>query len=333
MKCPKCSEEIAEGLKFCTSCGERLEAAAGDAGKAESGGELKTDKADKTSDQVGKKQRRRIFGRNNGKTETEQKEGSAGKKRRRLPIGWAVSIVLLIALLSVIFIPKIFPRSEVIVSRSPEAAIRKTLGFIGDGDAEGALRTMWGFNAEATSKASFTEYIDRFGYFSASAILPESIEPYSELNAEAFRGEAVDYLKRFYLSTTPAVREGRLDLSRPVAVGAGVYGSSGELLSDIMPSDIESLVIEEIKLAKPEMQRSESVQAAFAQRNAVMGFSESREYAVLLTLGGESYVCGVTVVRSGGGWQVYAFTSSLTGTSSYGCIAPVTDKQYSELTK
>ncbi len=350
-RCPKCSAEVEDGLKFCPKCGASLDETDIKAGQTETA--AATSAAPSAWSDAGVKKRgsgtngpdaaaaasKKTDGNRRRKKRAgdgDAADGSAPEdgRRKRLPLGWITSLVLLAALLGVIFVPRLFPPAESFISRSPEAAIKQTVGFIRDGDTESALRSMWGFNAEATAEVSFSEFVERYGYFYAgTTMLPDTFETYAELNTEIFKGEAVDYIKRFYLSTTAAVREGRLVLSDTVSVGSGRYESAGELSSDLAPNGVSGLVIEQIKLAKPEVQRSQSVQATFGQRNEVFGFSESREYAVLLTLDRKSYVCGVTVVRTGGGWQVYSFTSSLTGTSSYGCLAPVTEEEYAALVK
>ncbi len=366
MVCKKCSAKVDDNLNFCPKCGagvDREVAAVHTAAAYNSETALDTALAEAVTETAAGEQpamteaERLASSKTYDPPENEEvaaapepaKKGRA--KRRKIDVDpgsqpaqaahkktffkffpWILSAALLIALAGVVLFPKLFPSTSVKAYSSPEKAIEATITYISGYNVEAALNTMWGYNEKATAKFDFNESVNFYEIFSSA--LPSQYQPYGELNEQLFRYEAAANVRNFYLCASDAVLSGDLGLLSYSWIGKGYsFSTADEFVAAVNPGLARDIKIEEVNLINPTMQNSDSVQDVFNNKIKVYGFSELREYAVLLKINGETYMCGITAVKTDKGWQVYSFSSGLASTSFYNCLIPMSADDYALLVK
>lgn len=211
---------------------------------------------------------------------------------------------------------------------TPEEAVCEYVAGVAHADIERVLRTSAA--AEMTRGFRFELLVDRVRAFTPAMSGPVHTPFFAEIQESSWRSQLLSQVRMLAYSLLAPddlgpVREGT------VLADVGSAWAQ-ELMADLDPTRLASLVVADIGLPEPEMYQSSVNVANMAKLASIYSADELTDRVALLTFEGEQYAIGFTLLRYGDGWKVYQQSSPISGIPPFGVAQPMTADEFVELT-
>ena len=299
MRCQKCGNEVAEGLRFCTKCGAQMEQPASGSVPGEKTGKSK-------------------------KIPTGTLVASI----------LAAALAVILILQNFFGLPlaggKGGSTADVGYS-TPERLMEEFGKSIAANDLNGAV-AMFGCGLRAENY-DCGAMIERVRAWMVNFPMPFASTDtiFTDANREQLRGNAASQIGSmcFSLQADEAMLTGN-----PLYEGDSDLDDISDGIVDASTLDeLKTFRVLRIDYAMPDMQDSETHQKNLKSNCDIYGCDEIEDYGVLYEYDGETYAGSVSLMRYGDKWYISGLSSALIGTASFGFLTPADEDEYLQMTE